>query len=147
MAFSFQGIGTTFYGARDFHSDGSYITTEWFVFLAVPIIPVRSLRVIYQGPSENQVPIGIGFKDNYAVLEETSPNQKQVLCVYLFAAFYILWCAGLFAYGARIERVAQNFFSHQTSQYIFAVVFLFSLFVPSVIPPIVRWHGRNKAHA
>jgi hypothetical protein len=147
MAFSFQGIGTTFYGARDFHPDGSYITTEWVVFLAVPIIPIRSLRVLYQGPGENQVPIGIGFTDNYAVFEKTAPNRKQVIHVYLFVAFYILWCVGLFSYGDRIERVAQMFFSRQTSQYIFAAAFLIGLFIPLVIPPIVRWYARSKARA
>jgi len=29
VAFSFNGFGTTYYGARDYRADSSYITTEW----------------------------------------------------------------------------------------------------------------------
>jgi len=52
MAYSFNGIGTTFYGQRDFRADGSYVTTEWIVFCCIPIAPLRSLRVKYQGPGD-----------------------------------------------------------------------------------------------
>jgi len=34
MAFSFNGVGTMFYGQRDFRLDGTYVTTEWFVVFA-----------------------------------------------------------------------------------------------------------------
>jgi hypothetical protein len=43
MAFSVQGIGTAFYGKRDFQPDGSYVTTEWCIFFGLPIWPLRSL--------------------------------------------------------------------------------------------------------
>ena len=147
MAFSFQGIGTTFYGQRDFHPDGSYITTEWVAFLAVPIIPLRSLRVQYQGEAESQVPIGIGFSHSYAVYQKTHPNWKQVLYVYSFVAFYILWCVGLFSYGDHIEHVTQALFSRSTSDYVFATSFLFSMVVPGVIPFILRYYARSRARA
>jgi hypothetical protein len=45
MPFSFNGIGTKYYGSRDFSEDGSYITTEWFIILFVPVVPLRSFRV------------------------------------------------------------------------------------------------------
>ncbi|WP_008308223.1 hypothetical protein [Leptolyngbya sp. PCC 6406] len=45
MPFNVNGIGTTYYGRRDFRPDGSYITTEWFIFLMVPIAPLRTFRV------------------------------------------------------------------------------------------------------
>ena len=45
MAFTYNGIGKMLYGQRDFLADGSFITTEWFVVLFVPVIPLRSLRV------------------------------------------------------------------------------------------------------
>jgi hypothetical protein len=49
MAFTFNGIGTTFYGHAGARPDGSYVKTEWFVFFYVPIFPIRSLRVVPKG--------------------------------------------------------------------------------------------------
>lgn len=45
MPFNFNGIGTTFYGARDYRSDGSYVTSEFVILFWVPVIPLRSVRV------------------------------------------------------------------------------------------------------
>ena len=45
MPYSVNGFGTTYYGHAEWRRDGSYITTEWIVFLFVPIIPLRSYRV------------------------------------------------------------------------------------------------------
>ena len=61
MAYTLNGIGTTFYGQRDFQPDGSYLTTEWLVFLYVPLIPIRSLRVVYRGPGEPRWHLGFGL--------------------------------------------------------------------------------------
>src|ERR1019366_9375397 len=91
MAYSFNGFGTTFYGQRDFRDDGSYITTEWVVVMLIPVIPLRSFRVRYQGPAERRFPIGLGSADSYAVSEQTFPNWKQVLCVYAYTVFVIAW--------------------------------------------------------
>lgn len=41
-----NGIGTKFYGATDYGSDGSYVTTNWFVIFYLPIAPIESFRVI-----------------------------------------------------------------------------------------------------
>src|SRR5262249_30662983 len=93
--YTLQGFGTTFYGARDFHSDGSYITTEWMVIGWVPIIPLRSLRVRYQGAgAPPRFPIGIGYSHSYAVHETGAPNWKQVLYTYLYVIFYGCWLSG-----------------------------------------------------
>lgn len=45
MAFTLNGIGTRYYGTR-WLPDGTYITTKWFVFVYVPIIPLGSVRVL-----------------------------------------------------------------------------------------------------
>lgn len=74
-----NGIGTKFYGQRDYHPDGTHITTEWFVVLWIPILPFRSLRVR---------PVGL---DSYEVLKEMGPNWKQVLSVYTYFGFLIGW--------------------------------------------------------
>ena len=46
-----NGIGTTYYGASDRQPDQSFVTTEWFILLSVPLIPLRSVRVRYLGES------------------------------------------------------------------------------------------------
>lgn len=50
MPYSFMGTGTLYYGKRDFKADGSYVTTEWFCLLGLPLAPIRSVCVIEAGP-------------------------------------------------------------------------------------------------
>ena len=45
MPFSVNGIGTTWYGSALEEPDGSYVVTEWFTILWVPIIHLGSKRV------------------------------------------------------------------------------------------------------
>ena len=45
MAGTIYGIGRTYWGARDKHPDGSFVTTEWFIFLGLPVYPIRALRI------------------------------------------------------------------------------------------------------
>ena len=76
-------------------STGCYVTTEWFVFLFVPIIPLRSLRVRYL--DEDHGYLGIRTSTRYTVYEKTLPNWKQVLCTYaFFGALNWLGVPGLF---------------------------------------------------
>jgi hypothetical protein len=42
---SINGIGSTFIGCSGVGRDGSYVTTEWVIFM-IPIVPTRSLRVL-----------------------------------------------------------------------------------------------------
>jgi hypothetical protein len=55
MPFTVNGIGTTYYGRRDIGPDGSYVTTEWLVFVYVPVIPIRSYRVVPTSESTRAV--------------------------------------------------------------------------------------------
>ena len=43
---SFNGFGTMFYGCSDVWSDGSYVATEWFAVVYLPVVPLRSVRMI-----------------------------------------------------------------------------------------------------
>jgi hypothetical protein len=45
MAFTFNGIGTRYYGTR-WLPDGTHITTKWIVLIYVPLIPLGSVRVL-----------------------------------------------------------------------------------------------------
>jgi hypothetical protein len=44
MPFNVNGIGTTYYSRREFRPDGSYLTTEWIIFLMLPISLLRTFR-------------------------------------------------------------------------------------------------------
>ncbi len=95
MPYSFQGIGTEFIGERDFAPDGSYVTTEWFVFLAIPVFPIRSLRVI-QVPDFSGSAFTLSYpvqtiRESFQVLETSAPCLKQVLSVYGFVFFLAAW--------------------------------------------------------
>lgn len=46
MPFSWNGCGTKYYGERELEADVSYITTEWIVFVCLPLVPIGSFRVI-----------------------------------------------------------------------------------------------------
>ena len=59
MAFSLNGIGTTYLGVR-WQPDGTYITTKWVVFVWVPIVPLGSVRVI-EGDIGSTIPADVGF--------------------------------------------------------------------------------------
>jgi Hsp70 protein/DnaJ C terminal domain len=70
MPASINGCGTTYYGSCDFHTDGSYITTEWIIFIHIPIFPIASYRVL---------PVDRG--QNYLVFQSQNyTTQKVPLC-------------------------------------------------------------------
>jgi len=79
MAFTFNGIGTTYYGKRDKGPDGSYITTEWFVFVYLPILPLRSLHVLQNGNDTNY----IFYSSQGFYARAVQLNKKQILNIYL----------------------------------------------------------------
>lgn len=124
------------YGQRDFRSDGTYVTTEWFAFLAIPVFPVRSLRVAHLGSKT----IGIESSEKYRVYEKTLPNWKQVLCVYAFFAICAAWFAILLGLMPHFNPFGG--LDHNTR----ANLFLPMLLVPCVIPYLLRYIPRRRAH-
>jgi len=77
IARSFGGIGTVLFGRRDYRTDGSWITTKYFIFV-IPLFPLRSYRVR---------PIDGG----YEILWEGEPVIKQVISLYLWLFSPIIW--------------------------------------------------------
>jgi hypothetical protein len=104
MAFMFQGIGTTFYGQRDFRADGTYVTTEWVVVFFVPIFPRHSLRVRHLGLNGPRFQSGFASSQRYAVLEKTPPSWKQVVYVYGYIVFVFNWIVYFFGHFARLAQ-------------------------------------------
>lgn len=136
MAYTFNGIGTRFYGQRDFHSDGSFVTTEWLSFLYFPLFPFRSLRVRYQGPAERRFPIGVGSAESYAVYEKTRPHWKQVLCVYGYALFAVGWVFSMIELCVSTKDAA------------LALSLLFvGCLLPVPVPWILRYYAKRKLRA
>jgi hypothetical protein len=144
MAFTFHGTGTSFYGQRDFRKDGTYITTEWLVFAYIPIIPLRSLRVGFQG--SQGIPI-LWHRENLAIYEKSAPNWKQVLFVYSYMCSYVLWFGVLLGHANAIDMCLQRWFSRTSSEYILATVVIFGLAAPAALPFVLRWYGRKNVRA
>lgn len=94
---SINGIGTTLYGKTDVNSqDGSYVATEWFIFLLLPIFPLGSYRVWRGGTKAEFLPLP-GSNTEYRTTE-VKLNWKQVIKTYLTiwgifisAIFLFIW--------------------------------------------------------
>jgi hypothetical protein len=82
MPSNVNGFGTKYYGQRDFRSDGSYLTTNFFCLAFVPVVPLHSVRVI-PDPKNSAMPFS---KNYYAILEKRWPHPLQVLSIYLWSA-------------------------------------------------------------
>jgi hypothetical protein len=85
----FNGAGTAYYGRRKLRADGSYVTTEFFVFLYFPLVPLRSWRVRPKGaPTEFYARRWIetmeSWEQNYQVVREPL-DSLQVVTIYLAA--------------------------------------------------------------
>ena len=73
-----NGIGTTYLGASDRQPDGSFVTTEWFILLSVPIIPLKSQRVKYLGADHGWT----RSTNMYSILGPAPLDTKLVLTAY-----------------------------------------------------------------
>jgi hypothetical protein len=133
MAYSFTGIGTTFYGKRDFRADRSYTTTEWVSFFYFPVFPLRSLRVVYQGPAERRFPFGFGWAESYAVHEKMPPNWKQVCCIYGYALFMVCWTLLLLEICCNMENAIPAL-----------SLFFGGSLLAVLVPWILRYYARRK---
>lgn len=78
MPSNVNGIGTTYFGASDRQPDRSFVTTEWFSLFSVPLIPLRSLRVCYQGESYQWR----RTSKSYAILGPEPLDRRLVLRAY-----------------------------------------------------------------
>lgn len=140
MAYTLNGIGTTFYGQRDFREDCTYITTEWLAVFYFPIIPLRSLRVRYQGPGEHRWYLGFGSSDSYAVYEKRFPHWKQVLYTYSYVALLAAW-----AYLAGSTGV--SLFPHALDTAFGVTLVFVACIIPVPTPWVLRYYAQRKLRA
>ena len=90
MAYTFNGIGTTFYGQCDWRPDGSFRTTRWFVVFWIPLFPLMSHRLRRNWRADKRV--FFGYSTGYYLMENHPIDFNQVLRTYLFAIFLVVWC-------------------------------------------------------
>jgi len=142
MAKSIQGFGTTFYGKRDFRSDGTYITTKWFILFFIPIIPIRSFRVRYQGHSSKMEGLSAKSSERYVIYEETTPNWKQGFFTYGFMCFFFLW--GMYFTPWLLFKCKLSYLISDT---MIPYLLMLFIFMPSIIPYLLRRNARQRFRA
>lgn len=82
-----NGIGTTLYGKSEINpNDKSYIATKWYVFLGLPIVPLKSYRVIYKGSGKS---VFFGTSTDYQMLS-VPMNMSQILKTYALVYGFIV---------------------------------------------------------
>jgi hypothetical protein len=84
---SINGIGSTYIGCSDVGKDGSYVTTEWAIFL-LPIVPIRSFRVL----PTSHVNLGVYSSSKFQALPVPLhlPHVIWMYATYLVAALFIM---------------------------------------------------------
>jgi hypothetical protein len=86
MPYTFNGCGTRYYGHQDRADDGSYVTTEWITFVYIPLVPIRSFRVLPVGKGTNYI---VHSSQSYQTVR-VPLHWSQVRNVYFIAAPIIL---------------------------------------------------------
>lgn len=78
MLGTWKGIGTKFYGSKDQDANGSFITTEWFVILFFPILPIASYRVFFKGTERGCS----GSTHRFEILNKLGLDWGQIFTIY-----------------------------------------------------------------
>jgi hypothetical protein len=121
MPFTLNGVGTRFYGDRDRRPDGSYVTTEFIVFLFIPILPLRSWRVRSTG-TEHRI---VYSAENFAV-KRVPLQWGQVVNVYL-GVLALIMMAGVMGETVRATEVLFPHYLHSVPY--FGRLFVYIVFV------------------
>src|SRR5579859_7628032 len=90
MPETYNHFGTAYVGRRDIKADGSYVTTEFYVFFDLPIFPLRSYRVWPTGPRIVRRKFLSDFEMQSYRVESVPLNWRQVGNVYLGSLAVVL---------------------------------------------------------
>ncbi len=131
MPFMFNGFGTGYYGKSDAGKDGSYVTTNWFVFAGVPLIPLGSYRVV-RNPNQD-LNLVVYSSEGY-LTQKTSLNLRQVIEMYLFILFCAAWWAGLITLAIKLPLNWQDN----------AYPLVFSFLAAAMLPFVMLWWKSRK---
>ena len=98
LSFSFHGFGTDICGKRDFKADGSFVTTKWIILFLIPFVPLKSFRIVPINEARHR--FSFLTPKQYQIIDEFSPNLRQVAFTYIYeigficAAFRLLFTMG-----------------------------------------------------
>jgi hypothetical protein len=123
---SLEGLFSTVLGRTDYRSDGSYVTTQWLSALMVPMVPKASFRV----RESKNLP-----KGTFHTCEEVRLCLRQVLTVYSFSAFCVMW-------ALLIPFVASEYLLDKPI-WLFLTSIMLMLWVPLAIRKAVRRRRRR----
>ena len=87
--YSLFGIGTSFCGATNRKSDGSFITTQWIRFFGLPLVPIQSYRVIHTGETSSFNGAVLREITGYTLIEKLPLNKGHVFRNYIFIFVFI----------------------------------------------------------
>src|SRR5271155_2438833 len=91
MPYTFNGCGTLFYGERDRAEDGSYIATEWITFFYLPLLPIRSYRVLPVGIGTNLLPVHKSQSYQAVRVPLCWPQVRNVYLGFLAIILFFCW--------------------------------------------------------
>ena len=123
-----EGLFSTALGQSDHRSDGSYVTTQWYSALTVPLVPKASFRV---RESKNC------RQGTFKTCEKVPLCLGQVLPVYAFAAFCTAWVLS-------IPFVANEYLLDQPI-WLFMTSIMLMLWAPFAIRRAVRRSRRRRS--
>lgn len=137
MPHTISGFGTKYYGEADHRPDGSFIATEWITAAYIPLIPLRSLRLMRSGnPLEND----FGHA-TFGVLEKVPLFWSQILRVYAFLLGAGIWDAIMTWLFFCKFNLPGLFLPHRIE----ATLLLFMFVATLAIPFIIVWSIRRRS--
>lgn len=136
MPVNINGIGTAFYGEADLAPDHSFITTEWIIFLLIPLVPLRSFRVVRDRAQSTYAVVAT--VEGYRIVERVPLYKRQVLHTYLFILASFVWWA-LLMWGMSSTLTVDN------PKHWMVMIAILALLGP--LPFFVLWHMRRRRAA
>ena len=106
----------------------------------MPVIPIRSYRVMYRGPTKEFWNPGLGSSTQFAVFEKGAPNWKQVLFIYGYMISLVAW-AGLMGMAGRSLYPGGELPASGNA------LLTIAIFLPVPAPWLLRRYARRRAAA
>ena len=123
-----NGLVTLAVGKTDFLPDGSYVTTQWFSIMMLPLLPIRSYRVLEGGHVS---------RGCYRACLDVGLHLRQIVNVYLFMACCLAWAA--------LAPLSIGEYLLDKPFWVFPAALGLSLWAPTVFLRAVRRRARRRS--
>ncbi|MEO1621246.1 MAG: hypothetical protein AAFU53_09465 [Cyanobacteria bacterium J06632_3] len=111
MPFTYNGIGTKYYGKRELGPDGSYITTEWITLVYIPLVPIGSFRVCPTGKSTN----AIVYNSRQFMVKRVPFSWPQIRNIYAVTGSIVAAIAGVIFIANKADAAEPAFTASPTA--------------------------------